>query len=722
MAVQLSPGVQVQESDLTSVVPAVSASNGAFAGVFQWGPVLEPVLLSSENELVKQFGKPRQENFQSFFTAANFLSYATNLLVTRADTADQKNAVALTTGAVNSTVVIDSHGTGYTTVPSVLFGAPDVDGGIQATGHAVLSGMSLVSVGVATPGSGYTVAPDVIIAAPDMLGGVPAVAHATISGGEVTGIVVDTAGSGYSSAPSVSFSGGNGTNATIGTITMSTKSVASIVVDIAGSGYSSAPSITIAGNATAHCTITSGTGIKIKNATDYETNYINGAGLVGEFAAKYPGTFGNSLKVSMADSATFSTWAYKAEFSTTPSTSDYVANKSGSLDELHVIVIDEDGLWTGTQGAILEKYSFVSKASDAKSFDGTSNYYKDVINSKSEYVWWMDHTVEVGTGTAWGSEALGHTFKVMTDAISRSLAGGVDDFSATDGELLTAWTIYADDTLYDIGLLPIGKASASLATSIIGDVVEMRTDVIAFISPEDVTSGDPIIGSGKATEVNAYRNLLPSSSYAVLDTGYKYQYDRYNDKYRWVPLNGDIAGLCARTDATNDAWWSPAGLNRGQIKNVVKLAYNPNKSDRDALYSNGVNPVVTFPGQGTVLYGDKTLLSKPSAFDRINVRRLFIVLEKAIAKASRYQLFEFNDSFTQAQFKSLVEPFLRDVQGRRGITAFQVVCDSTNNTPQIINTNQFVGDIYITPNYSINFIQLNFIASKQGVAFTTTGG
>jgi hypothetical protein len=560
MAVQLSPGVQVKESDLTSVVPAVSASNGAFAGTFQWGPVLEPTLVSNENELVKQFGKPKQDNFQSFFTAANFLAYATNLLVTRADVAGLKNAVS------------------------------------------------------------------------------------------------------------------------------------------------------------------SGTAIKIKNTDDYETNYANGGADVGEFAAKYPGALGNSLKVSMADGATYSTWDYKAEFSSAPSTSEYVANQNGQLDELHIIVIDEDGLWTGTQGAILEKFAFVSKANDAKSFDGTSSYYINVINSRSKYIWWTDHPTALTVGgDAWGTAAHNVLFKELTAAVTRSLSGGVDDYTATDGELLDAWVLYADDTLYDIGLLPIGKASASLASSIIADVIEMRTDVIAFISPEDITSGEPIIGTGKASDVNAYRNGLPSTSYGFLDSGYKYQYDRYNDKYRWVPLNGDIAGLCARTDATNDAWWSPAGLNRGQIKNVVKLAYNPNKADRDALYSNGVNPVVTFPGQGTVLYGDKTLLSKPSAFDRINVRRLFIVLEKAIAKASRYQLFEFNDSFTQAQFRSLVEPFLRDVQGRRGITAFKVVCDSTNNTAEIVNTNQFVGDIFIQPNYSINYITLNFIASKQGVAFTTTG-
>mgnify|MGYP006285414313 FL=1 len=282
--------------------------------------------------------------------------------------------------------------------------------------------------------------------------------------------------------------------------------------------------------------------------------------------------------------------------------------------------------------------------------------------------------------------------------------------------------LLADDTQYDISLIPVGKASTTVAQYVIG-LAESRADCVVFVSAQDVTSGDPIIGTGSAAtdKIVAYRNALSSTSYAVLDSGYKYQYDRYNDKYRWVPLNGDTAGLCARTDYTNDPWFSPGGLNRGQIKNVVKLAVNPTKAQRDLLYKNGVNPVVTFPGEGTVLFGDKTLLAKPSAFDRINVRRLFIVMEKAIATAAKFQLFEFNDGFTRAQFKNLVEPFLRDVQGRRGITDFVVKCDDTNNTGQVIDANQFVADIYVKPNRSINFITLNFVAARSSVSFTELG-
>ena len=577
MAFQLSPGVSVVEKDFSAIVPAVSSSAGAYAGVFAWGPVLDPVTITSENVLVQRFGKPTDSNFDSFFTAANFLSYTNNLLVVRVDTDNAKNAVATSTA------------------------------------------------------------------------------------------------------------------------------------------------------------------VKIKNFDDYSTNYENGQGAVGEWAAKYPGALGNSLKVSMADAETYAGWTYEAEFDSAPGTSSYATSVNGSNDEIHVIIIDEDGLWTGTQGAILEKFAYVSKASDAKKTDGTNNYYKNVINSQSKYIWWMDHTTSVTTsvggagtsGVAWGTPAANVGFKDLSGVVSKSLAGGVDDLSATDGQLQAGFAIFANAEQYDVSLIPLGKVSETVADYVINNVAEVRLDCVAFVSPQYIvgnasggTDGDIIQGgaiSDMVDAINEFRNELPSTSYAVLDSGCKYQYDRYNDKYRWIPLNGDIAGLCARTDYTNDPWWSPGGLNRGQVKNVVKLAVNPGKTERDNLYKNGVNPVVNFPGQGTVLFGDKTLQSRPSAFDRINVRRLFIVLEKAIATAAKYQLFEFNDSFTRAQFKNLVEPFLRDVQGRRGVTDFRVVCDDTNNTGEIIDRNEFVADIYVKPNRSINFITLNFIAARSSVKFEEIG-
>ena len=642
MPFQLSPGVAVVEKDFSSIIPAVATSTGAFAGAFQWGPIEEPVTISSENVLVQRFGKPSDTNAQSFFTAANFLSYANNLLVARADTNGARNAVAVQSGTITGHT-ISNPGLNYISTPTIHISAPDEAGGIQATATATLTDSKVSNVTITNPGTGYTQNPTVTVTAPPV-GGTQAVVNFTVTVG----------------------------------------------------------------------------GIKIKNTDQYLADFANGEGVVGEFAAKYAGSLGNSIEVSMADADTFAAWDYKAAFDSSPGTSDYVANAGGSNDELHIIIIDATGAWTGTAGAVLEKFAFVSKASDAKKSDGTNNYYKDVINSRSQYIWWMDH---VTIGTNWGSNS-SNAFVSLSDAYYIQLSGGVTDLNPTDGNLMTAWGIFVDDTRFDIRLIPLGKASATVANYVISNVAEVRLDCVVFASPQDVDSGDIIIASGSTAtdKIIAYRNALPSSSYASLDSGYKYQYDRYNDKYRWVPLNGDVAGLCARTDYQADPWFSPGGLNRGQIKNVVKLAVNPNQADRDNLYKNGVNPVVTFPGQGTVLYGDKTLLAKPSAFDRINVRRLFIVLEKAIATAAKFQLFEFNDSFTQAQFRNLVEPFLRDVQGRRGITEFVVKCDGTNNTPQIVDSNQFVADIYVKPNRSINFITLNFIAARSSISFSEIGG
>jgi phage tail sheath protein FI len=727
MPFQLSPGVAVVEKDFTSIVPAVSSSIGAFAGTFPWGPTLEPVTVSSENDLVRRFGKPNDSNFQSFFTAANFLSYTNNLLLVRAD-AGSLNAVAVKTGGI-SDFTITNDGSGYNskaTPPTVTIGAPNDAGGIQAVGTAVLSGGEITNIAVAAGGSGYSGTVTVTVTGSG--GGSGFEGEVILDGGAIDSINIIDGGSGYKGTVTAAFSGGGGSSASAGTVTVSSSTITDITIVTAGTGYTSAPTVTIADPATgddvAEATaVVTTAGLKINNGEVYNNTFINGAGVIGEFAAKYPGTAGNSLKVSMADSATFAAWAYKDEFDSAPGTSDYAANLGGSGDEVHIIVLDEDGVFTGTPGTVLEKFAFASKAADAKKSDGTNNYYKNVINARSEYVWWMDHPTAVTGSAAWGSDAQSVTFKTLTSAVTRSLSGGTDDFVATDGELLDAYELFDNAERYDISLVLAGKANATVAEFIINNVCETRLDCVAFISPEDISSGDPIIGSTstQADAIVAYRNELPSTSYAVMDSGYKYQYDRYNDKYRFVPLNGDVAGLCARTDYTNDPWFSPGGLNRGQIKNVVRLAFNPNKTSRDTLYKSGVNPVVTFPGEGTVLFGDKTLLAKPSAFDRINVRRLFIVMEKAIATAAKFQLFEFNDGFTRAQFKNLVEPFLRDVQGRRGITDFVVKCDESNNTGEVIDRNEFVADIFVKPNRSINFITLNFVAARSAINFSEIG-
>ena len=563
MAFQLSPGVLVTEKDLTLLVPSVSTTAGGFAGAFQWGPVDQVTTIDSEASLVNTFGKPNDNTFTSFFTAANFLSYGNNLQVIR--TVPKNSAV----NAVANTI---------------------------ATATAVL----------------------------------------------------------------------------------------------------------------------------VETQDDYISNHSNGAG-TAQFIAKYPGVLGNSLQISLCDANTYTSWSYKTSFDDAPNTSAYASLVGGSNDEMHIIVIDEDGLWTGTKGTVLERFSFVSKASDAKLPDGTSNYYRNVINDRSKYVWWGQHTSNIAGTNNWGSQAAGIAFANTTNIanITASFVGATNAELPTEGNIQTSYSIFSNDELYDVSLLPLGAVSATTATYVINNIAEVRNDCIVFISP---TLANVVNASGsEATNVVNFRNSLPSSSYAVLDSGWKYQYDRYNDVYRYIPLNGDTAGCAVRTDFVSDPWFSPAGFNRGQIKNVVKLPFSPGKTDRDLLYKRGINPVVTFPGNGTVLFGDKTLLAKPSAFDRINVRRLFIVLEKAIATAAKFQLFEFNDAFTQAQFRNLVEPFLRDVQGRRGITDFKVVCDETNNTGEVVDRNEFVADIFIKPARAINFIQLNFVATRSGISFEEVG-
>lgn len=627
----LSPGVQVVERDFTNIVPAVSTSVGAFAGVFRWGPVMEPVRISSENELVQRFGHPNNGTFHSFFTAANFLAYSNNLILVRADTRDQRNAVVTPTGSVVG-AIITAGGSGYSATPTVTVSLPQQAGGIQATLAVTVVSGAITSVTITNPGTGYTLAPTVLITDP---GGV---------GAAIT---------------------------------------AQIVIG----------------------------GLKINNLQQYQANFETGQANVGMWAAKYPGSLGNSLLVSIADIGSWSTWIYRDQFDGPP-----------AADEVHVLILDADGAITGLIGGVIERYQFLSKSSDGRRADGTATYYKSVINDSSRWIYWMDHPASSNWGAA---RAQNVTYTTLPAALTTRLRDGTDDFVATTGNLQTAFTLFDNSELLDISLVMMGKASPTLANFVVTNVAERRKDCVVFISPENSISGEIITGTGHTPtqQVLAYRNATNiNSSYAVMDTGYKFQYDRYNDVYRWVPLNGDIAGLCARTDFTDDPWFSPAGYSRGQIKSTVKLAFNPNRADRDTLYGRNVNSVVSFPGEGTVLYGDRTMLTKPSAFDRINVRRLFIVLGKAIAVAARFQLFEFNDPFTRAQFRTMIEPFLRDVQGRRGVTDFRVVCDESNNTPEVIDSNRFIADIFIKPARSINFITLNFVAVRTGVRFEEIAG
>lgn len=562
----LSPGVNFSEIDLTTIVPAVGTTEGAYAGDFDWGPLFSIVSLGNQVELVSTFGKPTSNTFKSFFSVSNFLDYARNIRTVRtANVAAAKNA-------------------------------------------------------------------------------------------------------------------------------------------------------------------TSGTALLIQNRDDYELNYLDlsAANTSGQFAARYAGAKGNGLKVSLwasANSTAFADWTYAEEFNGATGTSTYVGNLAGANDEMHIIVIDTLGKFSDAANTVLEKFPYVSKASDAKNDDGSSNYYVNVINDRSKYVYVLNHaqniTTQVAETSSWGNTAAATNFAETSTSYTVTLSGGVDGWSET-ANVIVGYDKFANAEEVDVSLIVTGAHPQVVSEYIVDNIAETRRDCVAFISPEyeDVVDN----AGSEVTDITTYRNLFNSSSYAVMDNNWKYQFDKFNNVYRWIPCNGDIAGLCVRTDFERDPWFSPAGFNRGHIKNVTKLAWNATKGNRDDLYKIGVNPVQSFPGEGVILYGDKTMLAKPSAFDRINVRRLFIVLEKAITRAARYSLFEFNDEFTRAQFVALVEPFLRDVQGRRGIYDFRVVCDTTNNTPEVIDRNEFIGDIYIKPARSINFIQLNFVAVRTGVAFEEVVG
>ena len=562
MAFQVSPGVQVKETDLTNVVPALSTSIGGFAGGFNWGPVNEIRMVGSEKELASIFGTPDDNTAPYFLTAASFLQYGNALKVVRAATVN-----------------------------------------LNAT--------------------------------------------------------------------------------------------------------------------------TSSVGQLIMNRDDYDN-----ATVTDSWVAKYPGILGNSLKVSIcpADDATFASWTgvgangtvnYASNFTSAPSTSIYATSKLASNDEMHIVVVDEDGSWSGEAGSVLETFPFVSQASDAKAQDGSSSYYKDVLNSNSKYVWFGDHDALLTFAGGTAGVVLDFLNAVTPAQLDYSFDGGTDSNTPSVAELQLAFDFFEDAETVDVNLLftvpgPDGADDVILANNLIA-LAESRKDVVVFISPPiQDTVGTPT----PATDVKDFADQLNSSSYAVIDSTALKVYDKYNDVYRWIPAAGIMAGLCANTDDVADPWFSPAGYTRGQVLGITKIAYNPKQADRDTLYKARINPIVSFPGQGTILYGDKTAQAKPSAFDRINVRRLFIVLEKAIATAAKYQLFELNDEFTRAMFRNMVEPFLRDVKGRRGITDFAVICDETNNTGQIIDTNQFVADIYIKPARSINFITLNFIATRTGVEFS----
>jgi phage tail sheath protein FI len=855
MVFQLSPGVNVSEIDLTTVVPAVATSDGAIGGVFRWGPIGERVLIDSENLLAQRFGKPTNFNAETFFTAGNFLAYGNRLYVSRAGktTGSTPQSYANTTAETTPSNVFTTNTSGlevgmYVTqasnnnilnaslLPSIvslnatsitLSSAASINTSANVLLYFARSDATYSAVAVDASNTSAVVANlvnqivkneneydskdgnfdlDVLYVAkyPGALGNSLRVAvcdnsNSFNSNVPLANATVDTfikfeigsteatvkfVGSTNATANVISSNVAIGDYILAGNSTISSqylrvteKSISgNATANIAFDGSSSTnvnldTNFIIANNSGTNGTLVlaDGDAVVYANATGNSaigglssgtTYYVRDANTSGlKLAADPNGAvvditgYGGESHTLLANTSTLTMtfqdpyrlrenytstsidryWEFFNVVETTPGQSSYqLANgNTAAQDELHVVVVDDAGGFTGTPGTILEVYKGVSRATDAKNVDGSINYYKDVINQNSQYVWWTAD--RSGALSATATNLTSTTTSAPSSMLMRFGSDGLSESNATLSILGEAYDLFVSTEDIDISLVlqgkPIGGVTVvdgetisnyQLANYIIDNICEVRKDCVALISPDK----DKVLNNvgREALSLKNWRGALRSTSYAVLDSGYKYQYDRYNDLYRWVPLNGDIAGLCVRTDSTNDAWWSPAGFNRGQIKNIVKLAWNPRKAERDVLYSNGVNPVVTFPGQGTVLFGDKTLQAKPSAFDRINVRRLFIVLEKAISRSAKFSLFEFNDAFTRAQFKNLVTPYLRTIQGRRGITDFLVVCDETNNTPAIIDSNQFVGDIYIKPARSINYIQLNFVAVGTGVQFSEVVG
>jgi hypothetical protein len=700
MSFLVSPGVHVREIDLTGVVPAVPTTIGAIAGAFEKGPIGSIVRVGNEEELVKIFGKPQElsNQFETFFTAANFLQYSDQLSVVRAESG-ATNAVASGTAFI---IRDDDH---Y----EDSFANGEASVGEWAARTAGTHGNS-VGVSICATATAYE-----------------ELAKTTLSGEEAKGqtVISLTSTVGFNVHDIVNFGEALGFEYQVTTVDTPASTITVILKDDpAGAGLQSV--------------IASGTNVRRR-------------------------------------------WRFYDLFDAAPGTSEYATeNKRGTGDEMHIVVFDFLGEITGFSvtangnrtNAVLETFANLSKNIDGKTPQGESTYYADKIFRSSSFVYQMDHN---SVGDNWGTDFDGQdSFIVMEDGgtdgaganagdnivldgtdgaaanagdkvegetgvtayialntpTNSILKNAANDYALTAGELQTAYDEFKDTETVDVNLILGGRGGGAGDTENTQDthvtmltaLVEDRKDCVAFVSPyRAATVGVSSSNTATANVVSAF-NACPSSSYMVFDSGYKYMYDKYNDVYRFVPVNGDTAGLCAFTDNVADPWFSPAGLNRGNVRGAIKLSYTPKKAERDQLYRARVNPVVDFPGQGVVLFGDKTALTKPSAFDRINVRRLFLVLEKAIATASKFQLFEFNDEFTRASFRNLVEPFLRDVQGRRGIFDFKVVCDDTNNTAEIIDRNEFIGDIFIKPSKSINFITLNFVAVRTGVEFDEVVG
>ncbi len=785
MGFLVSPGVDINEIDATNVIPAVSTSIGGLVGNFRWGPAEEVVNVGSEKEMAALFGKPSLTQYDDYYQGAQFLQYGNSLNIYRTVSGTAKNSSSSSTKITDLTLANAGSGYVQFPTLSVSGSGSNGQAEVTALSMTdfyvtnVGSGYAVGDTFTSTIGTGTEII--LTVSAVDNLGKLQGLTitnagslesiNASVIDASVTTVlnspskvrtfndlaygVTDTAVTTTDLAsPSQidaqgesiwTYAGSAGTGARIVPI-LSIKSVRLIN---GGSGYSSAPTISITNDTTirldgggdaflnspeliitedssfassprtfngdaAAASITASVGAEgllVKNRDAYDALGSSARNAAGFFVARCAGAIGDSIQVRIVTNQNFANSTAAGNFPSKPGETVVAGAASNSDKEIHIAVIDEDGLFTGTKGAILETYDFVSVDSTALKSDGSSNYYKEIINLQSQFIWIGQALTEsdVATASSLDYSLTGGTAEASTDVNENTRADAYD-------------TAFGDPDQVDINLLIGGAVSALNANKVIA-VAEKRKDAIAFVSP--LTSLTANIAPATAVSNltgSSYGGAINSSSYGVLDGSAIYIYDKYNDIYHYIGAAGTIAGLCANTDDVAEPWFSPAGFNRGQLRGVAKLALNPKQNQRDTLYKARINPLVSFPGQGTLLFGDKTAQSKPSAFDRINVRRLFIVLEKAIATAAKFQLFELNDQFTRATFRNVVEPFLRGVKGRRGVTDFLVICDETNNTGQVIDSNQFVADIFIKPARSINFITLNFIATRTGVEFSEIAG
>jgi hypothetical protein len=785
----ISPGVNVSEVDLTTVVPRLGTTVGAIAGIFNWGPLGERMLINSEAGLVNIFGKPNSNNAETWFTAANFLSYGNALYVVRAGNTTSGDSNA-TLGAIGNTAAVTNVAS-LTVLNEIDFAnkkANSYSYDANAMFVAKYPGALGNSLKVSICDNVNAYSSNVNIQSTNI---VDTTLTLTVVSGNTTVTTTDTTGLKIGSVlyslsntglgiTSNTTSVTNVVNSTAFTInatpSASNTTTAGFIIarGVASIGYG-ASNLTIAFSSGGTANVVAQNTLATSIASSFATGdiIVLGNSSIGyqynKIASIVNGSNATNTSVTLVLNDTYKltadwkantsvngnttvtniqrAWEYQSLFNAAPITSTYVqfngntqnwaSNTANTpVDSMHVVVTDNYGSFTGTPGAVLEVYTNVSRANDAIGQSGASIYWKNVLNAQSNYVWALNDRPDQTANSANSANILSGS---NTAPVTMKFNGGTDGANESANaftSIASAYNLFQNPTDVQINLIlqgkPIGGTYNSgaagaitannfnLANYLIDNIATTRKDCVVFVTPDD-----SIVYNNKgneATALVAWRNALHSTSYAIMDSGYKYMYDRYNDVYRYVPTNGDIAGLCVTTDLANDPWYSPAGFNRGQIKNLIRMRYNPGQTDRDLLYANAINPVVTFQGLGTVLFGDKTLTNKPSAFDRINVRRLFITIEQAIRTASDFTLFEFNDSFTRSNFVNLITPYLKNIKSLRGITDFYIVCDESNNTPQRIDSNQFWCDIYIKPARSINFIQLNFVAVATGVQFTEVLG